>query len=143
MSEDISGAISLSDISGGYMTGTPIPPPTISLADILNASEFLKQKEDADKAALEGIPAITFDSLKASLIRWANAGFPNAYPVHEISISVPDTCLDGVSRGLHDYIVYLTTKTIQELVAGLQERLIDIVASFAYTGSSIQIVVSK
>jgi hypothetical protein len=154
MSEDISGTyvdasestISLSDISGAYMmdlSGTPVPPPTISLADILNASEVLKHKEDADKAALEGIGAITFDSLRASLIRWATAGFPNAYPVYEINIRVPDTCLDGVTRGLHDYIVYLTTKTIHDLVAGLQERLVDIVASFAYSGYSIQIVVSK
>ena len=148
--EDISGTpveeqISLSDISGYVfdISMTLIPPPTISLADILNESEVVKQKEDADKAALLGIETITFDSLKAALIRWANAGFPNAYPVHEVAIVVPPVCSDGVVRNLHEYIVFLTTKTISELVAVLQERLVDIVASFAYTGSAIQVVVSR
>lgn len=138
--------ISLSDVSGYVfdISMTPVPPPTISLADILNESEVVKQKEDADKADLLAIETMTFDSLKAALIRWANSGFPNAFPIHEFVIVPPPVCSDGVTRNLSDYIVFLTTKTIRQLVDTLQERLVDITASFAYTGgSAIQVVVSR
>lgn len=140
MSEDVSGStISLYDISGSQ----PTVVPTISLTDILNATEVVTQREAADKTALDGISTITFETLRASLVRWAGAGFPNAYTVYEVPISPPETCSDGAKRSLADYIVYVSGKTIQDHVAALQERVVDMAVSFAYTGSSIVIIVSK
>lgn len=133
--------ISMSDLPAPIVE--PTPPPTISLADILSATEIVMKKEEEDKNALNGIGSITFDTLKSSLIRWASVGFPNAYTIHEIPISVPEVCSDGVKRSLADYIVFVSGKSIQEHVAGLQQRVLDIDVSFAYTGSSIPIVVSK
>ena len=121
----------------------PTPPPTISLSDITNAVEVVQTKETQDKATLESIGSLSFEGLKASLIQWAVAGYPNAYKIHEISVSPPGVCSDGVTRNLSDYITFCSGKTIHEHVAVLQARMPDISVSFAYTGSSILIVVSK
>jgi hypothetical protein len=129
--------------TGQGMNTEPTPPPTISLSDITNAVEVVQVKETQDKATLESIGTLSFDSLKASLIQWAVAGYPNAYTVHEISVSPPGVCSDGVTRNLADYITFCSGKSIHEHVAVLQTRMPDISVSFAYTGSSIIIVVSK
>jgi hypothetical protein len=121
----------------------PAPPPTITLQDILSATELLQNRETSDKVKLEAIGTITFETLRASLLQWATQGFPNAFVVHQIPIVAPPVCSDGQSRTLTDYIQFCSGKTIQEHVAVLQARLPDIVVSFAYTGSSILIVVSR
>ena len=124
----------------------PTPPPvpqTITLNDILSDVALLASKEIADKATLESIQTVSFEMLRTALVRWAGLGFPNAYSVYEIAISPPTTCSDGVSRSLSDYIVFCSGKTIHDHVAILQQRLPDITVSFLYTGSSIQIVVSR
>lgn len=132
-------------MSEGY-TGPTGPPPTptvITLADILNASEVVRQKESADKAALESIENVTFDSLRTKLIQWASVGFPNAFTILEVPIVPPNVCSDGIARTLSDYIIYCSGKTLEERVAALQTKLPDIVVSFANTGNSIIIIVSK
>ncbi len=127
------------------VSGEPeiVPPPTISMADILAATEVVTKKEEDDRAALNGIATIPFDTLKGALIRWASAGFPNAYTVHEVPISVPDVCSDGVTRLIPEYITYVSGKTIQEHVATLQARILDFTVSFTFNGTSILVVVSK
>jgi hypothetical protein len=121
----------------------PTPPPTISLSDITNAVEVVQTKETQDKATLESIGTLSFEGLRSSLIQWAVAGYPNAYKVHEISVSPPGVCSDGVTRNLADYITFCSGKSIHEHVGVLQARMSDIAVSFAYTGFSILIVVSK
>jgi hypothetical protein len=143
---DISGGIV--DISGGDVTVTPeivvIPEPTtLSILDILNESEIVRQKELVDKAALESIWQISISSLRTMLMNWAASGFPNATSIHEIQIQAPAICSDGVSRSLGDYIQYCSGKSIQEHIALLQAKLTDIVVAFSFTGYSIRIVVSR
>lgn len=122
----------------------PAPPPApISLADIMNAVEVIQQKEAADKATLETIGGSTFDSLRPKLIVWATLGLPNAHVILELAVSPPAQCSDGVVRGLADYIVFCSGKTIDEHVALLQEKLADIRVSYANLGHAIGIVVSK
>ena len=130
-------------VTGPEIQTIPTPPPTISLSDITNAVEVVQVKETQDKATLESIGSLSFEGLKASLIQWAVAGYPNAYKIHEISVSPPGVCSDGVTRNLSDYITFCSGKTIHEHVAVLQARMPDISVSFAYTGFSILIVVSK
>jgi hypothetical protein len=122
---------------------TPPVPVVITLADILSATELVHQKETADKALLESIGNVTFESLRTTLIQWASAGFPNAYQLMNISITPPSVCSDGVSRSLADYIVFCSGKTINEHVDVLQQKLPDMTVSFANMGGSIAIVVSK
>jgi len=121
----------------------PAPPPTITLQDILSATELLRAREASDKVKLDAIGTITFETLRASLLQWATRGFPNAYVVHEVPIVAPPTCSDGEVRNLTNYIPFCSGKTIQEHIAVLQARLPDITVSFAYTGSAILIVVSR
>ena len=140
---DVSGeTISLSDLPQ-YTPPPPQPPPTITLADILAATEVITQKESEDRSRLESIGTISFETLRTTLIQWAKAGFPNASPIYAVAITPPDTCSDGVKRSLTDYLVYLTGKTITELIAPLQARCPEFVISYATTGPEILIVVSK
>jgi len=138
---DISGG--LTDISGGQIAIQPTPPPPILLDDILSSMEVLRVTEAEHKSLLESIGTLSADSIRPRLIQWATSGFRNAYPIHEIYLSPPSVCSDGQTRSLQDYIQFVSGKTIQEHVAVLQARMPDIVVSFAYTGVSILVVVSK
>lgn len=139
------------DVSGEVITYdmlplpqvVPTPPPQITLADILAATDLLVQKESQDTSALESIGSISFDTLRTTLIQWAKAGFPNAYTIYVVAITPPETCSDGVKRGLADYLAFLTGKTMTELIAPLQARCPDFVLSYATTGPEILIVVSR
>ena len=122
----------------------PAPPPApISITDILNDVAIIQQKEAADKGTLDSIGAETHDSLRSKLVTWATLGFPNAYTLMEVSVTPPAQCSDGVARGLADYIVFCSGKTIQEHVALLQAKLDGITVSFANLGYAIAVVVSK
>jgi hypothetical protein len=121
----------------------PAPPPTITLQDIMNAVEVSQAREEEDKTKLEAIGTISFETLRASLLTWATRGFPNAYTIYEVALSAPGICSDGTSRALPEYIEFCSGKTIAEHVAVLQARLPDITVSFAYSGYSILIVVSR
>lgn len=124
-------------------TGPTGPTNIISLQDILSTVEVVQRQEAEDKAKLEGIGTISFETLKASLIQWANAGFPNAYEIHRVYIIPPSVCSDGVVRNLADYIVFCSGKTIHGHVDVLHQRTPDIEVSFANMGGYIGIVVSK
>ena len=121
----------------------PAPPPTISIQDIINAAEVSRSREVQDKTKLEAIGTITFEALRASLLQWATQGFPNAYTIYDLPLSAPAVCSDGQSRSLVEYIEFCSGKTIADHVAVLQARLPDITVSFAYSGSSVLIVVSR
>ena len=121
----------------------PVPLPTISIADILAATESVRNTEEAHRDALNGLALLSYDELKSTLVRWALAGFPSAYVLRELVIAPPPICSDGVSRNLSEYILYVSGKTIQELVAPIQERIPDFVVSYTNTGTGIAVVVSK
>lgn len=131
----------LFDVSGNPIL--PTPPAPITLADILAATEVIEQKEAQDKAALESIGTISFETLRVNLIQWAKAGFRNATPLHSVAISPPETCSDGVKRSLSEYVPFVSGKTMTELIAPLQTRCPEFVVSFATTGPEILIVVSR
>ena len=129
--------------TGPIPVDMPQAPSVLRLEDILSSVQVLQQKEQSDKSLLESIGTLSFDAIKPALVQWATSGFRNAYPIHEIFISAPPLCSDGQIRVLMDYIQFVSGKTIQDHVAALQARLPDIVVSFAYTGVSIVVVVSK
>jgi hypothetical protein len=130
------------DLNNPEPTGSA-PLPTISIQDILGSAEVVQNQEAGDKAKLEAIGVISFETLRASLLQWATRGFPNAYTIYEVPMTAPNVCSDGVTRSLPDYIVFCSGKTINEHVDVLQQRLVDIAVSYAYTGAVILIVVSR
>lgn len=131
------------DVSGELIPAPAPAPAPITLNDILSTVELIEQKEATDKAALESIGAITFETLKAKLVQWAKAGFPNAYEIYQVSIVPPTVCSDGTTRDLSNYIQFCSGKTIHEHVAVLQTKVTDMIVSFANMGSYIGIVISK
>ena len=129
------------DVSG--TPGAPPPPPTLTLADILAAQEVLVQREAADKAKLEAIGQISLETLRAKLIAWAVADFPNTYSVHDVTITPPSSCSDGVTRSLADYIVFCSGKSLSDHIAPLQAMLPDITVAYTSSPPVISIVVIK
>jgi hypothetical protein len=130
----------------GVLSLTPevsVPPAPISLDDILNSVELLRQKEADDKGKLESIGTTSAESLRPALIAWATRGLPNAYPILEVSIQPPAQCSDGGVRSLTDYIAFCSGQTMESLVSQLQAKLTGMVVSFANLGHAIAIVVSK
>ena len=128
------------------ISGTPVEAPApapITLNDILSTVDLIEQKEAADKATLESIGAMTFETLKAKLVQWAKAGFPNAYEIYQVRIVPPTICSDGTTREITNYIQFCSGKTIHEHVSVLQAKVTDMVVSFANMGSYIGIVISK
>ena len=131
--------ISIADLPS---TQPPAPMP-ITIDDLLNTVDMIRQKEAQDKLVLESIWSIPRDTLKTKLLNWATAGFPNVYEIHRLSITPPNQCSDGVTRNLEDYILFCSGKTIFEHVAMLSARVTGMDISFANMGSYIGIVVSK
>lgn len=132
--------INIMDITN--MTPPP-PPPPITIDDLLSSVEVITQKENEDKALLEGIGNMSHDTLKNKLLSWATAGFPNVYEITRITINPPALCSDGVHRELADYITFCSGKTINEHVDILGAKVTGMTISFANMGSFIAIVVSK
>lgn len=134
-------SIDMADIISNYVP--PPPPAPITIDDLLSSVEVITQKENEDKATLEGIGNMTHDTLKNKLLSWATAGFPNVYEITRISINPPNLCSDGVNRNLADYILFCSGKTINEHVEVLAAKVTGMSISFANMGSYIAIVVSK
>lgn len=132
--------VSISDLP---QASEPVPEPPIAIDDLLNDVVVIQQKEASDKGILEGISNLSGASLRSMLVTWAAQGFPNAYPLLELVIQPPAKCSDGVTRSLADYISFVSGKSLAEHVSILQGRMTGILASFAWTGYAILIVVSK
>lgn len=141
-SEDIQPTESTIDINE-IITPVILPPPVISLDDIMASVEVVTQKEQSDKVILDSVGSIPYDTLKSKLLVWATSGFQNVYEIYKLEITTPSVCSDGISRNLSDYIQFCSGKSMQEHVATLQERVQGILITFANMGSYIAVVVSK
>jgi hypothetical protein len=128
----------------------PIPPVSIStvehiatLDELLSSHTALVAKETADTATLQQLVSVNRDSLRTNLFAWASNGFPNIYVVLSISLTLSPVCSDGVARNCYDYIEWLTSMTIPDMVAGCQSRLTDIEVSYSIVGSTFRLHVSR
>lgn len=139
---DVSGSV-VPEVTTELPAIPPPSPPTLTLADILSAQEVLIQREANDKATLESIGQISLETLRAKLIAWAVANFPNNYSVCDITITPPTCCSDGVARNLADYIVFCSGKSIAEHIAPVQAMLPDITVAYTSSPPVISVVVIK
>lgn len=121
----------------------PPPPDIVTFAELAIDSQVILAKESADKAILESIGLQSAQGLKPKLVEWFMKGCPNAYPILSVSVQPPEICSDGESRNITDYIAFCSGGTIQDHVAVLNAKLLDIYVSFSYDGTNISIVVSK
>jgi hypothetical protein len=124
-------------------TITPIMTHIASLDELLSSHTALVAKETEDTALLQQLISVNRDSLRTNLFSWASNGFPNIYVVLSISLTLSSICSDGVNRNCYDYIEWLTSMTIPDMVANFQSRLTDIEASYSIVGSTIRLHVSR
>lgn len=118
-------------------------PQPITIADLLNSIEVIKQKELIDKGILESIGNMSYEDLKQRLLLWATSGFVNLYEINRITIVPPEKCSDGIVRDLTNYIQYCSGKTIQEHIEILANKVSGINITFANFGLYIAILVSR
>lgn len=121
---------------------TPVPD-IIALDDILNDIEIVSKKEESDRSLLQSIGNLTTFQVRPKLVEWALNGFKTGYEIYSVTISPPQTCVDGVSRNLREYISYLTGKTLDQYIETLNPKFIGIDLNYAYFGNRIAIVISK
>lgn len=124
----------------------PPPPPTVHIAtldELLSSHSALVAKEEADTATLAQVVSVNRDTLRTTLFSWASNGFPNIYVVMSIPLNLSPVCSDGVARNCYDYIEWLTSITIPDIVSGIQSRLTDIEASYSIVGTTFRIHVSR
>ena len=120
----------------------PLPPDTLTLADLENDHTVLLAKERADGDAVRSLGSMSVLSFKPVLLLWYAKGCPPAYPIYQLPVSPPLRCSDGVVRTLSDYIEFCSGTTMREQIALLQQNLPDIQVSFANLQGSVALVVS-
>lgn len=116
---------------------------TIAFADILSAVNVARAKEGRDKDLLDTIGAQTFETLRTVLVQWGVEGFRNGYPILSIQITVPPECSDGVQRSLGDYITFCSGKSLDEHLATLQTKFVDMTLSYANINNMVTILISR
>lgn len=118
---------------------TEIPPSPFlfTIADLVSDHDRLLKKEAEDRALVDTIEFPDMTAMKAKLIEWATAGFPDAFPVFSITVNPPGACSDGASRGLFDYVAYLAGVPIADKMARLTAKLQGMYILCSYSGNEI------
>lgn len=122
---------------------TPGPFYIITLDELVTSQEVLKKKEADDKVLADTIDNPNTVELRAKLLQWATAGFPDAFAVFSITITPPPVCSDGVTRGLYDYIEFCSGMSVINKMRALEGKLQGIQVLNSYSGNTITIHVSR
>ena len=160
--KDLSGNLSLlstaiSDISGASTPAEalnnlsmliepqpPLPPPILSIEELMNTSDFELQKEAVDKATVNAFMTPGYDVLKTMLKPWAKEGFPPSYPISSIDLEVPPVCADGVSRSITFYFEYLLGTSIATALQNVGTNTSGMSFSYSHDGTkTLTLHVSK
>lgn len=132
--------------STGVSTGPMLVSNVTTIAtldELLSSHAAVVAKETADTATLQQLISVNRDALRTNLFSWASNGFPNIYIVLSIQLTLPSVCSDGVTRNCYEYIEWLTSKKIPDMIAGIQNGLTGIEASYSILGSTFRVHVSR
>jgi hypothetical protein len=122
----------------------PVEPPYIATLDELMASrEATLVKETADTLILSVLTNPTRDPFRASLFQWAAAGFEPGYVIHTLTIDTPPICADGEVRAIGGYIMYLTSKSPEQLCENLQAMMTGVRFYHSFKDNTIRIHVER
>ena len=117
--------------------------PIIRLDELLSMPNVLLEKERTDKVTLQSISNPNAANLRLRMTDWALNGFPSLFELFSISIIPSPYCSDGVHRDLYNYIVFVSSKPLNDHIDLLRAKLPDFKIDYEYTGPSIRILVSK
>jgi hypothetical protein len=115
----------------------------ISLEDLMNSVEATSAKEKVDKASLQIVLNPTSTSFKTPLLQWASTGFEPGYIIYTLNLIAPQVCSDGKTRDIGGYILYLTTKSCEEITVSLQNLMPGIKVFHSFLQSTFRLHVSK
>lgn len=122
----------------------PGPPPMlIDISELLSSHAGIKQQEVADRITLSVLLNPSRDSIRASMFRWAELGFPAIYIIQELTVTPPGVCSDGVSRSLYDYITYLLGQDMGAINASIQALCVGVHISYSFHGNTVRVHVSR
>ena len=126
-----------------FGTGGAPSPFVIDIAELLASREAVAVQESADRLTLSALLNETRDTLRPSMFSWAAAGFPPVYIVQQFTVSPPAICLDGVTRTVYDYVVYLLGQDMGITIAAIQALCTGVEISYSFQGNTLRIHVSK
>jgi hypothetical protein len=118
-------------------------PYLMTLDELLNSRDVMMARETSDRQTIQYIESPDPIMLRRKLLEWAAAGFPDAFPIFNITVSPPEVCSDGVARGLYDYIKFVSGQTLAEKMKVLESKLKGISVVNSFSGSTITIHVMK
>lgn len=118
-------------------------PILIDIAELLASHSVIKQQEDTDRSILAVLLNPSRDSIRASMFRWAELGFPAIYIIQELTVTPPTVCSDGVSRSLYEYITYLLGRDMSSINASIQALCVGVSISYSFQGNTVRIHVSR
>jgi hypothetical protein len=118
--------------------------PIVSLSELQAMYEAKVGAEVADKQHLCEFMNFDQEKILASLKQWALVGFPDGHPIQVVNLPTADRiCIDGQTRDIQQYILYLTGKTVRVEIETLSARLPGIRTALIYFSNSLQIQVWK
>lgn len=122
----------------------PGPPPMlIDISELLSSHAGLKQQEITDRSTLSILLNLPRDSIRTSIIRWTELGFPPIYVIQQLTVTPPAVCSDGVSRSLYDYITYLLGQDMGAINTSIQSLCVGVLISYSFQGNTVRIHVSR
>jgi hypothetical protein len=144
--EDVSGTVVTEDNSGfvfPFQDMSGIEHYLYDVDRLLEERDQLLQKEAADRARVDTIESPDTTTLAAKLSEWAIKGFPGGFPIFSITLDPPTVCIDGIQRGLFDYVAYLAGMPIGDKMQRLTNKLKGMYVQCSYSGNTITFHVFK
>jgi hypothetical protein len=128
----------------GPVISQPGPPPMlIDISELLSSHAGIKQQEITDRSTLSILLNLPRDSIRTSIIQWAELGFPPIYILQQLTVTPPAVCSDGVSRSLYDYITYLLGQDMAAINTSIQALCVGVLISYSFQGNTVRIHVSR
>jgi len=119
-------------------------PNVVSFDDIMNDHAILLQRESDTKELITSqLLELDAMTLKPKLLEWASLRLPDMFTVLTVSVDVPTTCSDGVSRPRLQYLEFCSGISISDILASISSKLPGMTLSYSYTLPRLSILVSK
>jgi Collagen triple helix repeat (20 copies) len=126
-----------------YPSGPTGPTYIMTLDQLVQYYDTIKQSETTDRNALDVIITPGLSNIQQNLINWASSGFSPDYQVLSVTLIRPSPCSDGQTRDMLSYIHYLTESDIMSLTSNFQTNFLGIYFSYSISDNAINLHVSK
>lgn len=130
VSDSVSDAVVSDVVVADAVVSDGAPQYIVSMDELVSLRSAVLAKEAADASALRSVFQPDAGALKARLVDWAAAGFPQTFTLFSAQIFPPSACSDNAQRDLMPYIEFLLGSGVDELVKTIGEQVLGISLSF-------------